>query len=159
LLQAFGVQEFVLQNKLLCALKRILGERLAPYVVGHVARVIVFTMTREPQSGGDNELRSPAGARSLDGAANNFEALREIGAVHGTTFVTVAFRAIDQISAAKLAVVWGRIGVVVIGRHHDQRDPLDRGDVHPFVGRAGLHAAFADRRQPDKSFLALHSLR
>ena len=70
----------------------------------------------------------------------------QIGAVDSRAFVTVTLRAIDQIRAGKLAVVRRGIGVMIVGRDHDQRHLLDRGDVHPFMRRAGLHAAFADRR-------------
>ena len=74
-------------------------------------------------------------------------------------FVAVAARAIDQIGAGKLAVVRRRVGEVIVRRDEHERHLLDRGDVHPFMARAGLHAAFADRRQADETLLALHALR
>ena len=142
----FAIQKFLFEDQLLGALQRILRERLAPNVVGHVAGVVVLAVTGETQSRCDDELRWTTGARALDGGADDFEALRQVGAVDRAAFVAVALRAIDQIRTGELAVVRRGVGVMIVCRDDDQRHMLDRGDVHPFVRRAGLHAAFADGR-------------
>src|SRR5205823_1171430 len=81
LLQTFPIEEFVFENELLSALQRILGERLALDIFGHVARVVMLTMAGETQSRRDDELRWTASTRALNRGADNFEALREVGAV------------------------------------------------------------------------------
>ena len=70
----------------------------------------------------------------------------QIGAVDRAAFVTVAFRAIDEIRAGELAIVRRGVSVMIVRRDDDQRHMLDRGDIHPFVRRASLHPAFADGR-------------
>ena len=106
----------------------------------------MFAVTGETQSRGDDELRWTAGPRALDRGADDFEALRQVGAVDRAAFVAVAFRTIDQIRTGKLAIVRRGVGVMIVRRDDDQRHLLDRGDVHPFVRRTGLHAAFANCR-------------
>src|ERR1700682_5001158 len=73
LLQTISIQELLVENQLLGALERILSERLAPNVVGHVARIIMFSVAGETQSRRDHELRWPASPRALDGGADDFE--------------------------------------------------------------------------------------
>src|ERR1043166_980889 len=112
----------------------------------------MLAVTRETQGRGDDELRRTARPRALDGGANDFQALREVGPVDRAALVTVGLGPIDQVRTGELAVVRRGIRVVIVGGHDDQRDVLDRGDVHAFVRRTGLHAAFANRGKPDKPF-------
>ena len=63
---------------------------------------------------------------------------------------------IDEVGAGKFAIVRRGIGKVIIRGNEDERHFFHRGDVHSFVGRAGLHAAFADHRQSDEFFFAFH---
>src|SRR5256885_1375305 len=106
----------------------------------------MLTVAGETESRRDDELRWTASTRALNRGADNFEALRQVGAVDRATFVTIAFSAIDQVRAGKLAVVRRGVGVMIVRRDDDKRHVLDRGDVHPFVSSASLHAAFANCR-------------
>ena len=57
LLQAVTIHEFVFEHKVLSALERVLRERFAFDVLGHVARVVMLTMASKAQGRRDNELR------------------------------------------------------------------------------------------------------
>ena len=133
-------------DRLLGAHQRILRERFAFDIVGDITRVVVLAVTGQAQSRCDHELRRTAGTRTFHRAADHIETLREIGAVNRVPFKSISNRAIDQIVAGKLAIVRRRVSVMVVRRHEHERHALDRGDVHAFMRRAGLHAAFADSR-------------
>jgi hypothetical protein len=119
----------------------------------------VFAVAGEPQSRRDHQLGRAAGARPFHRAADDVETGAKIGAVDAITFETVAFGAVDQIRAGEFAVVRRGIGVMVIRGHDHERDLLDRGDIHAFVGGAGLHSAFPDGGETDKILFAFCSFR
>ena len=66
----------------------------------------MFPVTGEAQSRCDNELRWTASAGAFDCGADDFEALRQVGAIDRAAFVPVAFRAIDQIAYIRFASVY-----------------------------------------------------
>ena len=68
------------------------------------------------------------------------KALCQVGAVQFIAFEAVTAGAINQVGAGKLAIVRSGISVMIVGRDHYQRNVLDRGDVHSFMGGAGLHS-------------------
>jgi hypothetical protein len=103
-------------------------------------------MTGEAEDGGDDELRWATGAGAFHGRADYLKALCQVGAVQFIAFEAVTAGAINQVGAGKLAIVGSGISVMIIGRDHYQRNVLDRGDVHPFMGRAGLHSPFPNCR-------------
>ena len=158
--QSFGICQFKIDNFLLGHLQTILREWLALDFIGDVTGVVVFAVTGQPQNRSDDQLRRTTRARTFHRATDDVETSRaKIRSIDLVTFESVTLRAIHQIGAGKFAVVRRRVRVMIVRRDHDERHLLDRGDVHSLVRRAGLHAAFADRRQADKILFAFESFR
>src|SRR2546423_9663663 len=100
----------------------------------------------EQKEGGARSLRWAPAPAGFPAGADYVKELGQVGAVQFITFEAVTAGAINQVGAGKLAIVRSGISVMIIGRDHYQRNVLDRGDVHSFMGRAGLHSPFPNCR-------------
>ena len=117
----------------------------------------MFAVSGKPQDGSDNQLRRTSGARTFNGATDYLEARAEIRSIKAVAFKTITNRAIDQVMARELAIIWCGIGIMIICRDDNQRHLFYCGDIHPLMKGTGLHPAFADGRQADEAFLSLES--
>ena len=126
-------------------------ERRAPQGRIDIVGVVVFTVAGEAEERGDHKLWSAAGARTRDRIVEYFEAGMKIGSVHGVAFHAVSDGFIDEIRAYELPIVRRGIGVLIIRNHHDQRQSLDRGEVHAFVKGSSGRAAFTNAGRTDRS--------
>ena len=127
-------------------LQAIAAERRLEQTLIDVKGVIVFSVAGEPQTSSHDHLWAISGAGAFCSVGNHLETITEIGSVHGVTFDAIANRAIDQIVTGELAVVWCRVGVLVVHHHDNERRFFDCGHIYCFMERTGRGPAITYRR-------------
>jgi len=100
-----------------------------------------------------DQRRAVPGPRPVDRLAAGLVALEHVVAVHLDPGAAVSPRPVDHVAVSHLPFGGGRVGVRVVLRHEDHRQPLGTDEVPPFVGGAGREAAVADIRHADTTLV------
>jgi two-component system, sensor histidine kinase and response regulator len=108
-----------------------------------VTGIIMFAVPAKAKEGSDHHLGTCAGAGALHGVAEDPQAGGEIGTINGVAGDAVPEGTVHKIPAGELAGVGGRIGVLIIGDHQDQRETFHRRLVDGFMKCAGRRGAVA----------------
>ena len=117
----------------------------------------MFAVTAKPEQGGDDHLRAATGAGARHGVTHNLQTRGQIRAIHGMGFHAITSGFVRQIAAGKFAVIWRRVGVMVVGNNEHERQFFNGGLIERLMKRAGGRAAIADAGRANRAGDAFHA--